>query len=117
MHKILNRVGLIVFIAGLVIAFIAGIIFPSNAIVILVLMFLGIIIGALNITSKELIPLLIAAAALIIVGTSGFEPLNEIFIPLGDMVNGVINYIARLMAPAAVIAAVRQLIIVGRPGD
>jgi hypothetical protein len=117
MHKILNRIGLIFFIAGLVIAFIAGIILPSNAIVILILMLFGIIIGAINVTSKELIPLLIASAALIIVGTSGFEPLNEIFIPLGDIVNGIINYIARLMAPAAIIAAVRQFIIVARPGD
>lgn len=117
LSKTLNLIGLIAFIVGLVIAFIAGIIWPSNAIVVLILMILGIIIGALNITTKELIPLLVASAVLIIVGTAGFEPLNDIFLGFGDMVNGVINYMARLIAPAAIITAIRQLVIVGRPGE
>ena len=117
MRKALSTIGLIVFIAGFLLAFFAGIFLQSNATVILVLLLLGIIIGALNITTKELMALLVAALTLIIVGTAGFETLNDLVYGLGDAVNGIINYLARLMAPAAVIAAVRQLVIVGRPGD
>jgi|WetSurMetagenome_2_1015567.scaffolds.fasta_scaffold238092_2 hypothetical protein len=110
-------IGMIVLIAGLALAFFAGIFLQSNAVVVIVLLALGIIIGALNITSGELTKVMLAAIALIVVATAGFETLNELAIGLGDAVNGIINYLARLMAPAAVIAAVRLIIIVGRPGD
>ena len=119
--KVENRarriIGMIVLIAGLALAFFAGIFLQSNAVVIIILMALGIVIGAFNITTRELITMMIAAIALIVVATAGFETLNELVIGLGDAVNGIINYLARLMAPAAVIAAVRIFIIVGQPGD
>jgi hypothetical protein len=110
-------IGMIFLIAGLALAFFAGIFLQSNALVIIILMILGIVIGSLNLTSRELTTMIIAAVALIIVATAGFEMLNELVIGLGDAVNGIINYLARLMAPAAVIAAVRLFIMVGRPGD
>lgn len=113
----LRIIGTIVLFVGLTLAFFAGIFLQSNAVVVITLMVLGIIIGALNVTAKELTSMIIAAIALIVVATAGFETLNEIFMGLGDAVNGIINYLARLVAPAAVIAAIRQFIIIGRPGD
>jgi hypothetical protein len=110
-------IGMIVLFAGLALAFFAGIFLQSNAVVIIILMALGIVIGAFNITTRELLTMMIASIALIVVATAGFEMLNELVIGLGDAVNGIINYLARLMAPAAVIAAVRVFIIVGQPGD
>jgi hypothetical protein len=110
-------IGTIVLFIGLALAFFAGIFLQSNAVVIIVLMVLGIIIGVFNITNRELTSMVIAAVALIVAATAGFETLNEIANGLGDAVNGIINYLARLMAPAAVIAAIRQFIVVGRPGD
>jgi hypothetical protein len=110
-------IGMIVLFAGLALAFLGGIFLQSNAVVIIILMLLGILIGALNITSRELTTMIIAAIALIVVATAGFETLNELLIGLGDAVNGIINYLARLMAPAAVIAAIRLFIKVGRPGE
>jgi hypothetical protein len=116
-NRVRRIIGMIVLIAGLALAFFAGIFLQSNAVVVIILLALGIIIGALNITFRELTKVILASVALIVVATAGFETLNELVIGLGDAVNGIINYLARLMAPAAVIAAVRLIIMVGRPGD
>ena len=116
-NKARKIIGSIILLIGLALAFFAGIFLQSSAVVIITLMALGIIIGILNITTRELTTMVIAAMALIIAATAGFETLNELASGLGDAINGIINYLARLMAPAAVIAAVRQFIIIGRPGD
>jgi len=111
---VLQKIGFVAAMLGLALSFIAGIFLQSNGIVILVLIILGIVYGALSVNAKEIMPVLMAAIALIIVGTAGFEPLNDIFNGFGDAVNGMINYSARLAAPAAVIAAVRALVDVAR---
>jgi len=110
----LQRIGLAAAILGLLLAFFAGIFLRSNGIVILILMILGILYGAFNVSSKEIMLVLVAAIALIVIGTAGFEPLNDIFSGFGDALNGIINYFARLAAPAAAIAAVRALIDVAK---
>lgn len=109
-----HQTGFIAAMVGLALAIIAGIFLQSNGIVILVLVILGIIYGALSVNTKEIMLVLAAAIALIVVGTAGFEPLNDIFDGFGDALNGIINYFARFAAPAAVIAAVRALIDVAR---
>jgi len=115
MRRVLGIVGFIVFILGLLLALVAGIVAPANGTVILVLVILGIIVGALNITTAEIVPLLVAAIALIVVGTAGFDPLDKLIGGLGSVTNEIVYYLARLMAPAAVIAAIRALVVVGFP--
>ena len=112
MNKTLGMIGFIAFILGLVLAIVFGIVAPTNYWVILVLVILGIIIGALNITGKEIMPLLLATIALIVVG-GVFEPIKVIGI--GAMVDNILKLVATLVAPAAVIAAVRALWQVGFP--
>lgn len=114
MIKLTNKIGFIAAMVGLALAIIAGILLPSDGIVILALIILGIVYGALSINTKEIMLVLMAAVALIVVGTAGFEPLNDIFYGFGDAFNGIINYLARLAAPAAIIAAVRALVDVAR---
>jgi hypothetical protein len=113
-NDIRQKIGFIASMVGLVLAIIAGIFLQSNGIIILILIILGIIYGALSVNTKEILLVLMAAMALIVVGTAGFEPLNDIFDGFGDALNGIINYFARLAAPAAVIAAVRALVDVAR---
>lgn len=114
-NKVLGIIGFIAFALGLLIALVGGIVAPANGALILVLVILGIIVGALNITTKEITLLLIAAIALLVVGTAGFAPLDKLLRGLGTTINEIVYYLARLMAPAAVIAAVRALISVGFP--
>ncbi|MBM3148512.1 MAG: hypothetical protein FJ008_04595 [Chloroflexi bacterium] len=114
MNKALGIIGFIAFILGLVIAVVAGIFAPQNSVVILVLVLLGVIIGLLNITSKELIPLLLATIALIVVG-GVFAPITTLGI--GKYLDQILSLVATLVAPAAVIAAVKALWAVGFPKD
>ncbi|MFC1892628.1 hypothetical protein ACFLYR_01120 [Chloroflexota bacterium] len=115
MSRTLGIIGFIVFAVGLLLALVGGIVAPANGTIILVLVVLGIIVGAVNIITREMLALLVATVALIVVGTTGFDPLNELISGLGTTINEIVYYLARLMAPAAVIAAVRTLVRVGFP--
>jgi len=114
MNKALGIIGFVAFIVGLVIAVVAGVIAPQNSIVILVLVLLGILVGALNITSKEITMLLLATIALIVVG-GVFAPIKTLGV--GALLDNILSLVATLMAPAAVIAAVKALWAVGFPKD
>ena len=114
MNKALGIIGFVAFVLGLVIAVVAGALAWQYDWVILVLVILGIIIGALNITSKELIPLLLATIALVVVG-GVFAPLKVLGI--GAILDAILSLVATLMAPAAVIVAIKALWAVGFPKD
>lgn len=115
MNRALGIIGFIIFAAGLLLALVGGIVAPANGTIILLLVVLGIIIGAVNIVTREMFALLVATVALIVVGTAGFDPLNELIGGLGTTINEIVYYLARLMAPAAIIVAVRTLVRVGFP--
>lgn len=115
--KLRGLIGFVIFLAGILLAIIGGIAAPGEGTIILILVILGIIIGVLNITAKEAIPMMIAAIALIVVGQAGFIALNDISAGLGDTINDVVAYFSQLMAPAAVISAMRALFSFALPGD
>ena len=112
--RIVGLVGFWAFIVGLIISVIAGLVLPGNAIVVLILVILGIVIGFLNISPKETQALLLAAIALIVVGNA-FAPLK--FLGIDTMIAGILAYITVLVAPAAVIAAIKTIWAIGKPGD
>jgi hypothetical protein len=114
MNKALGIIGFVAFILGLVIAVVAGALGWQYDWVILVLVVLGIIIGALNISSKEMIPLLLATIALIVVG-GVFAPIKTLGV--GSILDAILSLVATLMAPAAVIVAIKALWAVGFPKD
>jgi len=82
----------------MILAILAGVFWKDIASISLILVILGIIVGVLNITDRDIMPFLIAAVALVVVGSGSFTILNEI-----------VNYIARFMVPAAIISAVRSM--------
>lgn len=117
MNKVFATLGFIAFAIGLLLAIIFGILdLPDGImnIVVIILLALGIIIGLLNITAREMLPLLIAIIALLVVGNV-FEPISAFGI--GHVLDKILNLIATLMAPAAIIAAIRILVAVGFPKD
>jgi len=112
--RIVGLVGFWAFIVGLIISLIAGLVLPGNGMVVLVLVILGIVIGFLNITPKETQALLLAAIALIVVGNA-FAPLK--LLGIDTFIAGILAYVTVLVAPAAVIAAIKTLWAIGKPGD
>jgi hypothetical protein len=109
---VLGFIGFWAFIIGFILAIVAGIFWPTNTTIVIVLVILGIIIGFLNITTKEFMLFLLATVALVVVGGQAFTSLGTIGAKLGD----VLGHIAILVAPAAVIAAVKALWSVAKPG-
>lgn len=112
--NVLSMIGFWAFIIGLVIAVVAGVLMPQNTVVIIVLIILGLIIGFLNITAKEMLLFLVATIALVVVGNV-FAPLKTLGI--GIILGSMLAYVATLMAPAAIVAAIKALWAVGKPGD
>jgi hypothetical protein len=110
----LGFIGFWSFIIGLILAVVAGLLWPANSTIIVVLVILGIIIGLLNITAKEFTLFLLATIALVVVGNV-FAPLTAL--SLGEKLGNILGYIAILVAPAAIIAAIKALWAVGKPGD
>ncbi|MBM3118648.1 MAG: hypothetical protein FJ006_03710 [Chloroflexi bacterium] len=118
--KVLGMVGFWAFIVGLIIAVVVGIMAALGAAtaimpaVIIILIILGLIIGFLNITAKELLLFLVAIIALMVVG-GVFAPLK--MFGIGAMLDAILALVATLMAPAAIVVAIKALWAVGKPGD
>jgi len=117
--NVAGMVGFWAFILGLVIAVVVGIlaalgmaaaIMPA---IIIVLIILGLIVGFLNITAKEILLFLVATIALIVVG-GVFAPLSVFSV--GAILDAILALVATLMAPAAIVAAIKALWAVGKPG-
>jgi uncharacterized membrane protein len=85
----------------------------ANAYVTLILLILGIVIGLISVTSKDVTPFLVAAIALVVVGTStvwSFLALKSQLDLLYYWATEIVSFIAAFAAPAAVIIAIRSLL-------
>jgi hypothetical protein len=89
----------------------------ADAYVTFVLLILGIIVGLISVTAKEVMPFLTAAIALIVAGISigtlnspVWYPLDTIHALLYYWAYAILKYITAFAAPAAVIIAIRSLL-------
>jgi len=116
--------GTLAFFAGIIICIIGGWA-RDNGGMALALIILGIIVGLLNVTTKEMLPFLVATIALIVLGvgaTANAGPFNALFnvdalAGFGRVLNSFVGYVAVFMIPAAFINAVRMVWALARPGD
>ncbi|MBM4406765.1 MAG: hypothetical protein FJ039_11440 [Chloroflexi bacterium] len=113
-----GKVGAGAFLIGFIISIIGGIFAADNGGLIALLVILGLLVGFLNVTAREIIPFLIAATALVIIGTSDvFEPLNRVIGGFGDRIDDVVTMIAIFAAPAAVVQALLAYVAIAKPGE
>ena len=90
----------------------------TNAYVTLLLLILGIIVGLVTITAKEVTPFLIATIALIVASISNvWYPLNTIHALLYYWATYILNYIVAFVAPAAVIIAIKSVFAMEKSKD
>jgi|Deesub1362B_J571_1020462.scaffolds.fasta_scaffold12479_1 hypothetical protein len=86
-----------------------------NGYITLLMLILGIIVGLISITAKEVQPFLIAAIALMVtrvgVGTQFdvWNPLTNLHELLYYWATAILNYIVAFVAPAAVIIAIKAV--------
>ena len=111
-----NTMGAIAFFVGVLLSIVGGIFSQDNGTIVLILVILGIIIGLINISAKEVATFLIAAIALMVVGNAGFAPLDNLVDGLGQALDGIVGYTGIFVVPAAIINAVRVVWQLARPG-
>jgi hypothetical protein len=114
MKKGWGMASFILFCIGLVISVIGGLLMPANVIILLVLVVFGLIIGIIHVIYAKdvatLHTLLLATIALLAM-TAAFAPIT--FLGVGKMVGSVLLNFAALMAPVALIAAIKALLKIG----
>ena len=104
----------IAIIMGLVVGYLDYVNDPNltntDAYVMLTLLVLGVIVGLISITVKEIMPFLIAAIALIVASSANiWFPLHTIHELLYEWAHYILNYIVAFAAPAAVINAIKSV--------
>ena len=107
--KTWGKVSFVLFVVGLVVAIVGGIVLAGASWVAPVLAVLGVIIGAIYVSgTKDVSSLLLATIAILAMAAAlGSIPL------IGDMVTKIVMNFAALMAPVALIAAVKALVQIG----
>jgi hypothetical protein len=111
-----HKFGHYAFIAGIALAVVMGVITALmdqiSSWVVLALLVLGIVVGIMNITAREVNEFLIAAIALMLAGSANVVVLNTVVAPLGTILSAILTYIKVFVAPAALVVglkAVKQL--------
>ena len=103
-------VGFVLFIIGLVLSIIGGLFLPENAIVAMVLAIIGIVIGIIMLKARDIRTLLLATIALLAM-TAAFAPVTVLGV--GKLVSNILVDFAAMMAPIALITAVKALLTIG----
>lgn len=96
------------FIIGLAIALIVGFLGEASGIIVTVLVILGLIVGFLNVTDKEVHGFLVASIALLLAGGTG-NLMSSVPI-VGSFLSQILTNFAIFVAPAAIVVAVKELI-------
>ncbi len=93
------------FLIGVVLAIIAGLV-PAmqTPTVMWVLVLLGLIVGLLNITAKEVQEFLIATVALVVAANAAAD-----MVALGMMTTAILNNIVTFVFPAALLVALKAI--------
>ncbi len=101
----MEKLGSWSFIIGLAIAVLVGLFTGASGLIITVLVILGIIVGFLNVTDKEVHGYLVAAIALMLAGGASLESIPVI----GNILARILSNIVVFVAPAAIIVAVKAI--------
>lgn len=110
-----NQIGKWAFIVGVVLALIIGVgtglgeTWGENMWLTLLLVTLGLIVGFVNITMKEVEGFLLATVALLIANSANIAVIDVLVPKLGLILQGIITNIIVIVAPAALIVSLRAV--------
>ena len=106
-----GRIGQYAFIVGVILAILAALVSSAvsayQGVIVLVLVILGLVVGFLNITEKEMTPFLVAAVALIVTGTAS----NSLTVipAVGMYLEAIVKNIAVFVTPGALIVSLKAV--------
>ncbi len=96
-------VGELAFFAGLLLAIVAGFFTLPADTVATVLVILGLVIGLINVVSKESTGFLVASIALLVAGSAGLDKIPLLGIWLKPILTNIVTFVS----PAAIIVAIK----------
>jgi hypothetical protein len=106
----LDLIGKWAFIAGLVIAILAGFITTIPATTVLLTLFvLGLVVGFLNIDKKNTTEFLVATIALLAVGSLGALSIGQLIAPVGYL-QAILNNFTVFVAAAALVVSLKAVV-------
>lgn len=101
----MEKIGSWSFIIGLVIAVVIGVLGTATSTTINILLILGAVVGLLNVTDREVLPLLIATVALIVAGS--------VNVGLPGIITSIQKAVVVFVVPATLIASLKAIISIG----
>ncbi len=111
-----NDVGKWAFIVGALLAVLMGVLegvgqaLGGNVWLVLLLLVLGLVIGFVNIKAKEVQPFLVASIAVLVTAVAAnLGAADTLFSPLGVILAAVVNKVVLVVAPAALVVALRTV--------
>jgi len=102
------------FLLGAIISVLVGVLaalqssFAANKWIPVILVVLGLIVGLVNVTSKEVVGFLVAAIALVAFSSSGLSTLDNLIPKLGTLLGSAVQAFAFFVGAAAVVVAVKE---------
>jgi hypothetical protein len=114
MNKTWGMVSFILFCLGLVLSIVGGIVIPGDIIVAMALTVIGLIIGIIYVIfTKDIasIHTLLLATIVLLAMAAAFTPIT--ILNLGKIASSILTHFATLMAPVALICAIKALLTLG----
>ncbi len=101
-----KKIGHYAFIVAVILAIIAGLVpsLQTNAIT-WTLIILGLVVGLLNITSRETTEFLVAVIALMLVGSAGLGEITAV----GTSIKAILLNITAIAVPAALVVSIKAI--------
>jgi uncharacterized membrane protein len=99
-----NFIGSWAFLLGVVLAVILGMLGNFNSIWIIILVVVGLLVGLLNITEKEVMPFLMSGTALIIASALGGSVFYNV-----QVLGNVLDALLVIFIPAVIIVAIKNV--------
>lgn len=107
-HLLLQKLGSWSFIFGFIISIISGF-FELTPGILSVLVFLGVIVGFLNVTGKKAMTFLMATASMVVISSLGSPAFSGIAV-FGAILQKMLNNLIIFVIPASMIVALRAVL-------
>ena len=111
-----NLLGAWAFLIGIILALAVGILSAGlgslNAVILAVLVVLGLIVGFVNVSGKEVNTFLMASVSLVIVsfmGAEGISGIRLLNLNIGNMVSSTLGALLVMLVPATIVVAIKSL--------
>ncbi len=108
-----QKIGGYAFIVGIVIALLAGIagslVAGYAGGITLVLVVLGLIVGYLNISDKEVVTFIVASIGLIVAGSANLKVIDSIVAGLGTVLQAILANLVVFIAPAVIVVGLKTV--------